>query len=162
MGLSNKTFGYWFEKAGGLFFGIVVCCFVWATTPVFSLWKPFIVEFPAIGMCAFGFLLTFLGIILQGTSETIKWMMSRNVLYNRFVAFNKRVVIISFTLSLYSYMIGYFDFRIIMDVFCPQLIRVVKNTIIGVFCGLLVWFVIDTILFIVLFYVLISKKKNDI
>ena len=82
------------------------------------LYLPFIAEFPTVGMCAFGFLLTFLGIILQGNSETIQWLMSKTNIYNRFILFNKRIVIVSFILSLYSYIIGYVDFQTLKDLLC--------------------------------------------
>lgn len=153
----GKTLSYWWEKVGGLLLGIITFIIIWIINPNFSSWKPFILEFPAIGMCAFGFLLTFLGIILQGNSETINWMMSREELYNRFIAFNKRIVIISFVLSLYSYIIGYANFQSIRALLYPQLVQIVKNISIGIFCGLLAWFIIDTFQFTRLFYVLIRK-----
>lgn len=157
---NGKTVSYWLEKFGGLFAGIIVCCIILTIHPTFSNWKSFIVEFPSIGMCAFGFLLTFLGIILQGNSDTIKWMMSREKLYNRFVDFNKRIVVISFILSLYSYIIGYVDFQIVKAFLNPQLVQIAKTFLVGVFCGLLVWFIIDTFQFTRLFYVLIRKTEK--
>ena len=160
MEIFGKTISYWLEKTGGMLAGSIVFCIIWIVNPTFSNWKPFIVEFPSIGMCAFGFLLTFLGIILQGNSETIKWMMSRDKLYNRFIDFNKRIVIISFILSLYSYLIGYADFQTIKSILSPQLVQISKTIVIGVFCGLLVWFVIDTFQFTRLFYVLIRKTEK--
>lgn len=156
----GKTLSYWWEKVGGLLLGIVTFIIIWFINPNFSNWKPFILEFPAIGMCAFGFLLTFLGIILQGNSETINWMMSREKLYNRFISFNKRIVVISFVLSLYSYIIGYTNFQNIRALFSPQLVQIVKNISIGIFCGLLAWFIIDTLQFTRLFYVLIRKTEK--
>lgn len=156
----GKTLSYWWEKVGGLLLGIVTFIIIWFISPNFSNWKPFILEFPAIGMCAFGFLLTFLGIILQGNSETINWMMSREKLYNRFISFNKRIVVISFVLSLYSYIIGYTNFQNIRALLSPQLVQIVKNISIGIFCGLLAWFIIDTLQFTRLFYVLIRKTEK--
>ena len=156
----GKTLSYWWEKVGGLLLGIVTFIIIWFINPNFSNWKPFILEFPAIGMCAFGFLLTFLGIILQGNSETINWMMSREKLYNRFISFNKRIVVISFVLSLNSYIIGYTNFQNIRALFSPQLVQIVKNISIGIFCGLLAWFIIDTLQFTRLFYVLIRKTEK--
>jgi hypothetical protein len=160
MRILGKTLSYWWEKVGGLLSGVIAGCIILAIHPTFSNWKPFIVEFPTIGMCAFGFLLTFLGIILQGNSDTIIWMMSRDELYNRFISFNKRIVIISFVLSLYSYIIGYVNFQAIKDLLCPQLVQIAKTVMIGVFCGLLVWFIIDTLQFTRLFYVLIRKTEK--
>lgn len=160
MKIFGNTVGYWIEKAGGFLVGIIVFCITENLNPTFSNWKPFIVEFPTIGMCAFGFLLTFLGIILQGNSETINWMIGRVKLYNRFIAFNKRIVVISFILSLYSYIIGYANFQNIYVLFNPQLVNFVKNISIGIFCGLLAWFIIDTFQFTRLFYVLIRKTEK--
>lgn len=161
MKIYGKTISYWLEKIGGLLAGVMVFCIIWTINPTFSNWKPFIVEFPTIGMCAFGFLLTFLGIILQGNSDTIKWMMSRDKIYNRFIAFNKRIVIISFILSLYSYFIGYADFQIVRNLLSPQLVQIAKTFFISAFCGLLVWFIIDTVQFTRLFYVLIRKTERE-
>ena len=155
----GKTLSYWWEKVGGLLLGIITFIIIWIINPNFSNWKPFILEFPAIGMCAFGFLLTFLGIILQGNSETIKWMISRKDLFNRFVAFNKRIVLVSFFLSIYAYFLGYFDFQGIKIVFSAHFIAVCKKILIGIFSGLLVWFIIDTIQFIRIFYVLIRNNQ---
>lgn len=160
MRVAGKTISYWWEKIGGLSAGIIVCSIIVVLNPTFSNWRPLIIEFPAIGMCAFGFLLTFLGIILQGNSDTIKWMMSRDELYNRFIAFNKRIVIISFVLSLYSYILGYVDFQVIIGCLSSKLFQIIKNVSIGTFCGLLVWFIIDTFQFTRLFYVLIRKTEK--
>lgn len=156
----GKTLSYWWEKFGGLLLGIIAFVIIWFINPIFSNWKPFIVEFTTIGMCAFGFLLTLLGIILQGNSDTITWMMSWNELYNRFISFNKRIVIISFVLSLYSYIIGYVNFQTIKDLLCPQLVQIAENIMIGVFGVLLVWFINDTFRFIILFYELIRKTEK--
>ena len=93
--------------------------------------------------------------------DTIKWMMSRDKLYNRFIAFNKRIVIISFILSLFSYLIGYADFQTIKSMLSPQIVQIVKTVIIGIFCGLLAWFVVDTFQFTRLFYVLIRKTEKE-
>lgn len=160
MRVAGKTISYWWEKIGGLCAGIIVCSIIVVLNPTFSNWRPLIIEFPAIGMCVFGFLLTFLGIILQGNSDTIKWMMSRDDLYNRFIAFNKRIVIISFVLSLYSYILGYVDFQVIIGCLSSKLFQIIKNVSIGTFCGLLVWFIIDTFQFTRLFFVLIRKTEK--
>ncbi|MBO2525857.1 MAG: hypothetical protein CW341_09200 [Bacteroidetes bacterium] len=159
MKVLGKTLSYWWEKAGGLLLGIVALVIIWFIKPNFSNWKPFIVEFPAIGMCAFGFLLTFLGIILQGNSETIKWMINKEDLFNRFVTFNKKIVVVSFLLSLYACFLGYFDFQGIKTMFSTQIVTICKNILIGLFCGLFVWFITDTIQFIRIFYVLIRNKQ---
>lgn len=159
MRIFGKTIDYIWEKFGGLTVGIIVCCIFFTVNPVFSSWKPIIKEFPSIGMCAFGFLLTLLGLILQGDSETIKWMKGQTDKYNSFIDFNKRIVFISFILSFYSYLIGYFDFSNIFACLCPKLSQIISNIGIGLFCGLMAWFIIDVIRFIRVFYVLIRNKQ---
>lgn len=159
MMIFGKTIGYILEKFGGMIAGMIVCCILIAVNPSFTIWKAIIIEFPSIGMCAFGFLLTLLGIILQGDSETIKWMKGRTVLYNGFIDFNKRIVYISFILSIYSYLIGYFDITDPAICSIPELIRIITGFEIGIFGGLMVWFIIDVIQFIRLFYTLIRDKQ---
>lgn len=159
----GKTLSYWGEKIGGEIAGAIVFCVILLINPIFSHWRPFIVGFPPIGVSAFGFLLTFLSIILQGNSKTIERMMNRDKLYNKFIDFNKRIVIISLILSLYSYAIGYSDLQIIYDLFSSEMVRIIENVLIGTFCGLFVWFVIDTFHFTRLFYILIrvNNKKES-
>lgn len=159
----GKTLSYWGEKIGGEIAGAIVFCVILLINPFFSHWRPFIVAFPPIGVSAFGFLLTFLSIILQGNSKTIERMMNRDKLYNKFIDFNKRIVIISLILSLYSYAIGYSDLQIIHDLFSSEMVRIIENVLIGTFCGLFVWFVIDTFHFTRLFYILIrvNNKKES-
>jgi hypothetical protein len=156
----RKTFAYWREQYEGVFAGITCSVFVFWINPELSNWKDFIQEIPNIGMCVFGFLLTFLGIILQGGSKTIEWMKSRGILFQRFISFNKRVVILSIMLSVYAYFIGYFNFKWLTDMLknysyiLPTLIRI----LISVFSLLFVWLLIDILRFTKIFYLLIKKN----
>lgn len=106
-----RTISYYREKYGGIVLGIIALCVVWLINPNLNKCVDMMKEIPTIGMCTFGFLLTFLSIILQGNSDIILWMKSRKMLFNRFVLFNKRIVIIALLLSALSYFIGYFDFN---------------------------------------------------
>ena len=99
MFMFGKKPAYWKEQFGGIILGFILSVLVFVSSPELSKWKEFIKEIPNIGMCTFGFLLTFLGIILQGGSDTIEWMKSRKDLFPRFIAFNKRIVILSIILS---------------------------------------------------------------
>ena len=89
MQVFGKTISYWYEKYGGTLYGcLVFILFLFIIKPEFYSYKELIQEFPSIGMCAFGFMLTFLGIILQGDSSTIKYMKSRKTLYDKFIFYN--------------------------------------------------------------------------
>ena len=72
MRVFGKTTSYWLEKCGGtLCGGFVFILFFTIIKPEYYSYKELIKEFPSIGMCAFGFMLTFLGIILQGDKNEI-------------------------------------------------------------------------------------------
>ena len=93
MRVFGKTISYWHEKYGGTLYGVLAFkLFLVVIKPEYYSYKELIQEFPSIGMCAFGFMLTFLGIILQGDSSTIQYMKSRQVLYDKFIAYNKIIL----------------------------------------------------------------------
>lgn len=117
--------------------------------------KEFIQQFTTIGTCAFGFLLTLFGLIIQSNSDVITEIRKRGVPYRRFIFYNRRVVFISLFLTIYSYIIGYLDWEKLL----PN-----NNTIISVvtsiFWGAFVWFLIETIYFLIVFYILIQDKQE--
>jgi len=159
MKLFGKTLSYWRELYGGMMIGIIVTIIIFILKPNISNWTDFIKEFPTIGMCAFGFLLTFLSIILQGGSDAILWMKSRKILFKRFISYNKRIVIISFYLSICSYIFGFLNFELLKNMFdltdCSFILM--HQFLISLFGGFTTWFVIDTICFINIFYLLIKE-----
>ena len=121
MRVFGKTISFWCEKYGGTLCGcFVFVLFLFIIKPEYYSYKKLIQEFPSIGMCAFGFMLTFLGIILQGDSSTIKYMKSRQILYDKFIAYNKIVVIMSLIISFYSYIIGYAEINTIISSIVPD------------------------------------------
>jgi hypothetical protein len=156
----GKAVAYWKEKLGGIILGLILSVLVFLLNPELSKWKEFVKEIPNIGMCTFGFLLTFLGIILQGVSETIEWMRKREKLFQRFISFNKRVVILSVFLSVYAYFLAYFDFKWIAEYFADYicLCKIIRRLLISVFVFLSVWFLYDVMYFIKIFYLLIKKN----
>ena len=115
----------------------------------------FIKQFTTIGTCAFGFLLTLFGLIIQSNSEVIAEIRKRGIPYRRFIFYNRRVVFISFLLTIYSYIIGYLKW----DDLLPS-----NNTIIyvvtSIFLGGFVWFLIEIIYFLIVFYILIQDKQE--
>jgi hypothetical protein len=164
MKIFGKTICYWKEMLGGLILGIVTCIIVFFCNPHLSSWKESLKNFSTIGLCIFGFLLTILSLILQGNSSTIEWMKSRTHLYNRFILYNKQVVILSFVLSIYSYIFGYFNFQnitIFLNNINQHILQVGGRLTVSVFGGLFVWLIVDSLNFLKIFYILIIKK-NDI
>jgi hypothetical protein len=158
--MSGKTFAYWKEKIGGIILGFILSVFLFLLNPELSEWKEFIKEIPNIGMCTFGFLLTFLGIILQGGSDTIEWMKSREALFQRFISFNKRIVILSIILSVYAYFVAFFNFEWIQDclVHYVCLYETILKLLISIFMLISIWFLYDVMYFIKIFYLLIKKN----
>jgi len=161
MMILDKTIAYWKETIGSPFLGLIIAIIVWCVNPSYGNWEGFIQEFPTIGMCAFGFLLTLLSIIIQGNSPNIIRIKNRTNLFNRFIFFNKRIVLLSFISSLYSYLLGYLNFNWIIDSINIDecFVLFAKKFLLSLFAFLFVWFIIDVIQFIRLFYVLIKEEK---
>jgi hypothetical protein len=159
MKIFGKTVAYWKELYGGPFFGICFFLIVLSQKPQFDNWKDYIKEFPTIGMCAFGFLLTFLGIILQGNSSTIEWL-KKGELFPRLISFNKRIVSLSLFLSIYSYLLAFCKFDLITKSIGAEsnIIFCIQEFSISAFVGLVIFFVYDLIVFINIFYSLIKGK----
>jgi len=156
----RKTVDYWKKEIGGLIWATLFSVIVFLTNPEFPKWKEFIKEIPNIGMCTFGFLLTFLGIILQGGSKTIEWMKSREKLFEQFILLNRRVVVLSIVLSVYAYFLAYFNFEWAKGLFTYHicLYLSIQNIMISIFTFISVWFLHDTMRFIKIFYLLIKKN----
>ena len=111
MKILGKTYSYWKESIGGIIIGFIFSILIFFLSPKLSDWIDFMKGIPALCITIFGFLLTLLGIILQGNSPTINWMRSRKETFNRFVDYNKRIVLLSFIISIYSYILGFFNFK---------------------------------------------------
>lgn len=107
-------------------------------------------QFPVLGTCSFGFLLTMFTVIIQGNNSAIRQMRDRKKPFNRFVNFNMYVVILAFIVTVYSFIIGNFKFS---EQF-PY-----KEWICLVFYILLIWFIIQTLYFLCVFYTLTKGSK---
>ena len=149
MKLFGKNWNWWTENLGGSFAGLIGAFMLLKYTSLdFCTYRDFVKAFPDIGMCTFGFLLTFLGIIIQGNSKMIEYLMSREMLYRRFLFFNKRIVVLSLFLSAYSYVLGYIKIDNIAHL---------ESHAIAIFLGLLMWLGVDFIKFIKIVYLLLKK-----
>jgi hypothetical protein len=140
------------ELGAGVFFGLVTAIVAFCLDLSLSYWKDIIKEFPSIAMCAFGFMLTLLGLTLQSNTSTAEALKSDINLFNRYVSFNKRVVYLAFFISIYSYFVS----------FAPNYItgnNQIERFIISFWLFFAVWFIWDLQYFIRIFYLLVKEKK---
>jgi len=156
MRILGKTLAYWVENFLGIISAIIFFFILIIKKKCqFDLSLDMIKAFPTIGITSFGFLLTVLSIIVQGNGVAIEFLRNRTTLYNRFIGFNKRAILLSFILTILTFIVGnlkvenYFTDTIIIYRY--------KHFIVACFYGMLVWFLIDLISFLRIFYLLIKK-----
>lgn len=154
-----KTLGRITEEYGGWFafvFGFIVACFI---SPDKYHYSKLIHGFPAIGLGIFGFMLTFIAIILQSSNNTINYMKSQDTLFKSFVDYNKRVVYVSAILTMYTYLISSFSIPFSIDyMICGfSIYQSVRIIAMSLFWGLLLKLSVDTLFFIKTFYILLRK-----
>lgn len=106
-------------------------------------------KFPDIGTFTFGFLLTLFGLIHQGSSTVIENFKRQRSLYKRFVHLNRNAVYVSLVLTLYAYMVNN-----IINLNNGE--SITDKVLVAVFAGGLVYFMITSIYFLVVFYKLVE------
>ena len=155
-----KSSGRIIEEYGGwiaFVIGFILSCII---SPNKYHYSELIKGFPAIGLGIFGFMLTFIAIILQSSNKTIDYMKSQETLFKCFVDYNKRVVFVSAILTLYAYLISSFCLSVACidwEIGGVPVQRLVKIAAISLFWGLLLKLCVDTFFFIKSFYVLLKK-----
>jgi len=152
------------ENYLGLCVGAVFALGVFFFDPSYSKCIDVIKAIPQLTTCIFGFLLTLLGIILQGNSPAIEQMqnISNISVFNRFIDYNKRIVVLSFILTLLTLLTGYLDFEWLRNLFFTEnsfLAHLVCRMTICLLSFGIVWLVIDLMVFVNLFYQLIKRSK---
>ena len=147
------------ETYGGILIGLLTCFLLLRSSIKYTDCQGIVDNFPEIGIFVFGFLLTILSLIIQGDSETIKWLNTRVNLYNRVVQFNKRVVFLSLIMALSAY-----AFTNSYTLFCERIsINIyicIGHIFTAIFIGLLSWFIYDSLHFLHFFYLLIIRSKK--
>lgn len=150
------------ENWSGVFWGFLMAIIMYYVNPKYSECRELIKAIPQLSTCVFGFLLTLLGIILQGSGPVIERMKSSTILFNRFIGYNKRIVLLSFFISIVAFVFGYIDFswaKECMASFCASSVVFVKKLFISLLTWSCVWLIVDMITFINLFYLLIKAPK---
>ena len=122
--------------------------------------QEFIKQFTTIGTCTFGFLLTLFSLIIQGDNQAINKMRKRHKPFIRFISANKKIVIFSFLLTIYAYIIGYIDITTTINKLNEYPIDISK-LLTSLFYGGFLCFIIETMYFLCIFYLLIQGKKGD-
>ena len=150
------------ENYLGLAIGVLCGVGVWFLNPSYVESIDLIKALPTLTTCIFGFLLTLLGIILQGDGPVIQNMRGSTIIYNRFINYNKKVVLLSFVMTLLALVAGYVHYdwlhQIIVSI-NPSLTAIARKTTISVLATGSIWLVVDLTIFVHLFYLLIKQSK---
>lgn len=156
------TFSKIRENYLGILFGALVAVGVFFLNPAYNRSIDMIRALPQLTTCIFGFLLTLLGIILQGDGPVIQKMRDSAKIYNRFIDYNKKIVVLSFVLSIVTLVIGYVDYSWIhsfLSSINPKLCTLGGRLVIALLAFGSIWLIVDLMTFVKLFYMLIKKSK---
>ena len=150
------------ENCLGIACGTACAIGAWLLNPSYADSIDLIKALPTLTTCIFGFLLTLLGIILQGDGPIIQKMRGATKIYNRFISYNKKVVFISFVLTLLALVAGYVSYDWLHNLIAsinPNLTIVVRRIAISALTFGSIWLVVDLTIFVRLFYLLIKQPK---
>lgn len=152
-----KTLDKILEQHGGWIMAcIVFAAFVFIPQELYD-YHELLKTFPSIGLGVFGFMLTFIAIILQSDNKTITFIKSRKDLFALFVEYNKRVVYVSAILTITTYLVSTFQIQIDLVVQGIQLDYWAKRIFIALFWGGLMKLGTDLYYFVRSFYVLLKE-----
>lgn len=115
--------------------------------------QEFIKSFVDFGSLCFGVLLTFFGIVIQSSSETIRQMKHRMKIFNRFIVYNRNIIIFSLVLTICAYILGNLNFWKITTYSISELV-------ISIFFGALVYFLYGLLYLLLIFFNLLHQHEN--
>ena len=115
--------------------------------------QEFIKSFVDFGSLCFGVLLTFFGIVIQSSSETIRQMKRRMKTFNRFIVYNRNIIIFSLVLTICAYIFGNLNFWKITTYSISELV-------ISIFFGALVYFLYGLLYLLLIFFNLLHQHEN--
>lgn len=152
-----KSIGRTLEEKGGWFAFVLVFIISLFISPSNYKYLELIEGFPAIGLGVFGFMLTFVAIILQSDNETIAYMKGKQSLFALFVDYNKRVVITAALLTVYTYILPSLSYPSILVECTFDLKEIVLRICLSIYWATLIKLAVDMYYFIRSFYILLKK-----
>lgn len=148
----NRIFDYWIPFC----ISIVIAFFFFKYSELSNqvqLYQEFMKSFVEFGSLCFGVLLTFFGIVIQSSSETIRRMKSRTKIFNRFIVYNRNIIIFSLILTVCAYILGNLNFWKITAYSISELV-------ISIFIGALVYFLYGLLYLLLIFFNLLRQHED--
>lgn len=115
-------------------------------------YQKFMSAFVEFGSLCFGVLLTFFGIVIQSSSDTVRQMKRKAKRFNRFVLYNRNIIMFSLALTVYAYIFGNLDFW--------KESSYLSRMVIPVFCGAITYFIYGLFYLLVIFFLLLRQHEN--
>lgn len=115
-------------------------------------YQKFMSAFVEFGSLCFGVLLTFFGIVIQSSSDTVRQMKRKAKRFNRFVLYNRNIIMFSLALTVYAYIFGNLDFW--------KEPSYVSRMVIPVFWGAIIYFIYGLFYLLVIFFLLLRQHEN--
>lgn len=115
----------------------------------------FMSAFVELGSLCFGVLLTFFGIVIQSSSDTVRRMKRKTKMFNRFILYNRNVIMFSLALTIYAYIFGNLNFWKETLYYVPQIV-------ISIFCGAFVYFIYGLCYLIIIFFLLLQQHEDKL
>lgn len=148
----SRFFDYKVPFLGAMVVAFLSFKFAYFLGPLDKL-QEFMKSFVEFGSLCFGVLLTFLGIIIQSSSETILRMKRRTKNFNRLIVYNRNIIIFSLVLTVYAYLFGNLNFWTI-DTY--SISEIVVSIFIGAFAG----FLYGLLYLLLIFFNLLHQHEN--
>lgn len=151
---------FW-EKFKGVIIGLILTLILFRLHPNFDSSIRVIQDIPTFTTCIFGFMLTLLGIIIQGNGNVIVKMKNNMVIYPRFLSLTKRVIVISLWISVFAFILGAINpswWKIQFESY-PTTEIIIKELSFMTLIFFCIWLIVDLAYFIHLFFLLIRTEK---
>ena len=162
----NELYNSSFEKLKESYLGsaaaLIVCVFCYKLNPSFTYFQSLFKDLAQISMIMFGFLMTVLSLFLQGNGSFYASIKTNISIYKRYITMNKRVVYLSFIISVFSLLLANIDVSYAQDLIINiTILTVIKNCVISIYLGLLTKLLIDSYFFIDIFYCLLTNRVKQ-
>lgn len=148
----SRFFDYKAPFLGAMVVAFLIYKYAYNLGPLEEL-QEFIKSFVEFGSLCFGVLLTFFGIVIQSSSETIRQMKRRVKTFNRFIVYNRNMIIFSLVLTVCAYILGNLNFWMITTFSISELV-------ISIFFGALVYFLYGLLYLLLIFFNLLRQHEN--